>query len=157
MRNRLRHVARSRPFDAALARVVGLTALAPFGRYRGAFIGYKGVLPSPESLESLAAAWQRVIGGEPMILPFGKRDVQSVGIVSGGGSSALGEAIESGLDCFVTGEGRHDDHHQAREGGIAVIYLGHYHSETLGVKAVGRELEDRFEIETVFVDEPTML
>ena len=69
----------------------------------------------------------------------------------------LKEAIAEGLDCFVLGEGKHEDFHLAREGKINVIYLGHYHSETVGVKAVGKDLNERFGIETVFIDEPTVV
>ncbi len=83
--------------------------------------------------------------------------VETVGIVSGGGSSALEEAIDQGLDCFVTGEGRHENHHAALEAGINMILLGHYHSETVGVQAVGRDIEEQFGLETIFIDEPTIL
>jgi putative NIF3 family GTP cyclohydrolase 1 type 2 len=69
----------------------------------------------------------------------------------------LPEAIEAGVDCFVAGEGRHEDHHLAMEGKINVLYIGHYHSETVGVKALAQDIADRFKIETVFIDEPTIL
>jgi putative NIF3 family GTP cyclohydrolase 1 type 2 len=36
-----------------------------------------------------------------------------------------------------------------------VLYLGHYHSEKPGVKALGKKLEKEFDVETMFVDEPT--
>ncbi|MDH3427610.1 MAG: Nif3-like dinuclear metal center hexameric protein, partial [Gemmatimonadota bacterium] len=41
------------------------------------------------------------------------------------------------------------------EYGINVIYAGHYATETLGVKAVGASLADRFGIEWEFLDHPT--
>ncbi len=143
--------------NAALAEAAGLEGVEPFGDYHGATIGFSGRLTPPRSREVLASMWQEAVGGEPVILPFGPNTVATVGIISGGGSSLLREAIDKGLDCFVTGEGRHEDHHLAREAGINVIYLGHYHSETLGVKAVGRELTERFGLETLFIDEPTLV
>jgi putative NIF3 family GTP cyclohydrolase 1 type 2 len=45
----------------------------------------------------------------------------------------------------------------ALEAGIHVIFLGHYHSETPGVRAVGRFLEERLGLETHFIDEPTLV
>lgn len=143
--------------NACLADLAGLVERQPFGEYHGATIGFSGRLPKPLSRERLAATWRDILGGESLILPFGPDEIRSVGIISGGGSSLLGEAVARGFDCFVTGEGRHEDYHAAKEAGINVIYLGHYHSETLGVKAVGEELEARLGLETVFIDEPTIL
>jgi dinuclear metal center YbgI/SA1388 family protein len=141
--------------NAQLAETIGLASRRSFGEYRGEAIGFCGELKQPLSLLEMATRLQGRIGGTPKNLAFGPDENTSVGIVSGGGSSALREAIDSGLDCFVTGEGRHEDHHLALEGKINVLYLGHYHSETLGVRAVGRELEQRFAVEAAFIDEPT--
>lgn len=143
--------------NAELARMAGLEAREPFGAYKGTTIGFQGRLPKPMSRESLARTWQEQLGGESLILPFGPDPVRTVGIVSGGGSSALPDAIAAGLDCFVTGEGAHQDHHLAMEAGIGVIYLGHYHSETPGVRAVAGDIAAHFNIETCFIDVPTLL
>lgn len=143
--------------NAQLAQLANLLDITPFGNYHGANIGVSGRLAHPVSIGQLAKTWQNAIGGTPVTLPFGAARIQSVGIVSGGGSSALNEAIDNGLDCFVTGEGRHENHHTALEAGINMILLGHYHSETVGVKAVGNDLEEQFGIETIFIDEPTIL
>jgi putative NIF3 family GTP cyclohydrolase 1 type 2 len=78
-------------------------------------------------------------------------------VVSGGGASLLEEAVSRKLDCYVTGEGAHWNHHLALEAGINVIYLGHYHSETPGVRAVGEALAGRFGLRTHFIDEPTLV
>ncbi len=139
-----------------LTRLIDLQDVAPFGGYRGAALGFVGQLPAPMTPQHLAEAFQKQIGGDPLILPFGDKQVRQVAIVSGGASSMLPEAIERGVDCFVTGEGKQADHHLALEAGINVIYLSHYHSETLGVKALGQALEQRFEVETIFIDVPTL-
>jgi dinuclear metal center YbgI/SA1388 family protein len=141
--------------NAQLAKSIGLADRKPFGEYRGVAIGFSGSLAPPLTTLEMATSFQEQIGGIPKDLPFGPDRNATVGIVSGGGSSALREAIDLGLHCFVTGEGRHEDHHLALEGAINVLYLGHYHSETLGVRAVGRELEQRFGVEVTFLDEPT--
>jgi dinuclear metal center YbgI/SA1388 family protein len=141
--------------NAQLASLVGLSGVQPFGEYHGVTIGFEGVLREPSTAGELAARWQAVIGGTPKLLEFGPKEIRTVGIVSGGGSGMLEEAIEKQLDCFITGEGEHKDFHLAREGKINVVYLGHYASETLGVKAVGEELKTQFGLETVFIDEPS--
>jgi dinuclear metal center YbgI/SA1388 family protein len=143
--------------NAMLAKMIALQNTQPFGDYHGATLGFRGVLPEPLSLDELAQAWQNKIGGDPLALPFGPTRIKTVALSSGGSSSMLPEAIEAGVDCFVAGEGRHEDHHLALEGKINVLYIGHYHSETVGVKALGRDIADHFKIETVFIDEPTIL
>ena len=140
-----------------LARILGLHDIVTFGSYRGVSLGFAGKLDAPHSLEQLSAKLSGPLATVPLALPFGRRDIVSCAIVSGGGSSALEEAILSGYDCFITGEGAHQNHHMALEGGINMMLLGHYASETVGVKALGRKLEERFGIETVFIDVPTIL
>ncbi len=143
--------------NATLARMIGLEEIKPFGDYHGVTLGFGGALPQPMSVEELARVWQGNIGGSPLALPFGPKQIRTVALSSGGSSSMLPEAIKGGYDCFVAGEGRHEDHHLAAEGKIHVLYIGHYHSETVGVKALGQDIEDHFNIETVFIDEPTIL
>jgi dinuclear metal center YbgI/SA1388 family protein len=143
--------------NAELARIAKLTDIAQFGRYDGQMLGFRGRLPRPLSTQELTEVFRAKIGGTPLTLPFGKAQIETVGIISGGGSSALGEAVLRGVDCLVTGDGRHENHHFALESNINVIYLGHYHSETLGVKAVGQELTEKFGLDCTFIDEPTLL
>ena len=45
--------------------------------------------------------------------------------------------------------------HQARERNLNVLFAGHYATETLGVRALGDHLAERFGLETVFLDAPT--
>ncbi len=143
--------------NAQLARIGGLADLAPFGRYHGLDIGFAGTLGRPAGASDLAEAFAREVGGVPVVMPFGPERIRTVGIVSGGGGFAMTEAIERGLDCFVTGEGEHHHHHMALEHRLNVILLGHYHSETPGVKAVGDLLRHRFGVTAVFIDEPTLV
>jgi len=58
------------------------------------------------------------------------------------------------VDLFITGEGGHSYYHQARDGGMNVLYAGHYETETLGIKALGQYLEDEFSLEHVFINNP---
>ncbi len=78
-----------------------------------------------------------------------------MGLVTGGAAGIVREAMRDGLDCYITGEGSNHHFHEAIEGGCVLILAGHYATETGGVKAVGRHLEQKFEMETVFLDYPT--
>ena len=143
--------------NAELARQIGLRTLKPFGNYHGTEIGYEGVLGKPVSLSALSEKLKSILGGQATILPFGKKQIKRVAIVSGSAGSLLQEGIDKKIDCYITGESKHEHHHLAKEGGLSVIYCGHYHSEKPGVMAVGRALEKKFGIETVFLDIPTIV
>ena len=98
-----------------------------------------------------------VLKVEPKVLATGGEEVRRVGILTGGGGSAIVAAAKVGIDTFLTGEGNHHSYFDAEELGINVIYAGHYATETVGVQALGRHLEERFGLETTFIDHPTHL
>lgn len=143
--------------NAGLARMLGLQALKPFGLYHGLNIGFAGELPEPRLLEELAASLRADLGGPVSTLPFGPRQIRRVGIVSGGAGDMVPEAVLAHLDCYVTGEPVHHAHHLALEGGVNVLFAGHYHTETPGVRSLGQLLTTRFGIEHIFLDIPTLV
>ena len=87
------------------------------------------------------------------------RRTRAWGICTGGGASSdtLREARERGLDTLIVGEGPHHTAVEADDSGIAVIYAGHYATETLGVRALAAHLSDRFGMPWVFLEAPTGL
>ncbi|MEN8144582.1 MAG: Nif3-like dinuclear metal center hexameric protein, partial [Gemmatimonadota bacterium] len=87
----------------------------------------------------------------------GPDHVRRLGIVTGAGSSMLEAAHAEGLDTLLTGEGPHHTYHHALELGMNLIYAGHYATETLGVRALGERLAERFDVECSFLDVPTGL
>lgn len=140
-----------------LARRLELQELRPFGDWHGMTIGVGGTFPAPATLDSLV---QRLFpGGEkPLhLLPFGKKEISTVAIVSGGAARELGQAIEQGYDAFVTGEIGHEQYHQAMEAGINVVAGGHYQTETVGVSLVMEKLARETGIDVVFIQVPTGL
>ncbi len=141
--------------NAVLAGMLGLTEQQPFGRYGGREIGVMGRLPQILSRADLAARIEALLGSPPDVLPFGQDSIDALAIVSGGAAEMVPEAAQSGVDAFVTGESSHIAWHVAREHRMNLIYGGHYATETLGVRALGDHLADRFGVETVFLDSPT--
>ena len=141
--------------SAVLARKLGLGRLEPFGDYQGTAVGWKGVVDAP--LERLARTLEEATGDRTQILPGGPAHVKTAGVITGAGASALQEAAAAGLDLLVTGEAQHHHAIDAAELGVSVLLGGHYATETWGVKAVARLLEQRFGIESRFVDSPTGL
>jgi putative NIF3 family GTP cyclohydrolase 1 type 2 len=79
------------------------------------------------------------------------------GLCTGAGASSdtLAEATERGIDTLIVGEGPHHTAVEAAERGVTILYAGHYATETLGVRALGAELERAFGLPWSFVGDPT--
>ncbi|MGD2143290.1 MAG: Nif3-like dinuclear metal center hexameric protein [Anaerolineae bacterium] len=142
--------------NAEMARLLRLEDTRPFGEYQGLEIGISGTIDPPVDLPGLIGRLVEALGTTPLrVLDYGPAEVRCVGCVSGGAASMVDQAEEAGLDAYITGEPSHAYFHQAAERGLNVLYAGHYATETLGLKALAGHLEDRFELETVFLDIPT--
>lgn len=141
--------------NAIIARELGATGPEPFARARGSFIGVKASFPgegiAPDELRARVA---RVTAREPLAFCDGPERIRTVGIVSGGGSDNLDDAIAEGLDAFITGEPIERTMLRAREAGIHFLAAGHYATETFGVRALGELLAERFGVRHTFVDVP---
>jgi dinuclear metal center YbgI/SA1388 family protein len=141
--------------NVVLARLLDLQDVEPFGMWDGRAIGVRGRFAEPVEPPELGARLEALLGAPPDVLAFGRGSIERVAIVSGDASELIPDAAAAGLDAFVTGETRHQAWHVAREHGLHVIFAGHYVTETLGVRALGDHLSERFGVETVFLDAPT--
>jgi dinuclear metal center YbgI/SA1388 family protein len=127
--------------NISIAQQLGLTMLEPFGEYKGIKIGYKGILPEPASLDAvkdmLLSKKEHCLGA----LPFGPDKINTIGIVSGGDPKSGLQAIAEGLDLFITGDASHEIYHDCLEGGINVLFAGHYATEVWGIRKVAERLK----------------
>jgi putative NIF3 family GTP cyclohydrolase 1 type 2 len=91
-------------------------------------------------------------------LPSGRR-TRKWAVVTGAGASreTLDEALETGIDTLIVGEGPHWSAVDAEEAELAIIYAGHYATETVGVRALAEHLGETFGIGWTFVEAPTGL
>jgi dinuclear metal center YbgI/SA1388 family protein len=139
-----------------LARQLGLGAPHPFGQYQGSEIGVTGTPGKPLPLGLLVERFAQATGHHPVrVLAHGPKKATHVACVSGDAADLIDQIANAGFDTLVTGETSHAYYHQAAEYGMNVIYGGHYVTETLGIKALASHLEDKFDLETVFLDIPT--
>jgi len=143
--------------NAVIAELLGLQNIEPFGGYHGRKIGYKGTFPAPVTVEE-AAKKINFMNRLPLgVFPFGKKDCLSAAIMSGGAADNARDAVEEGVDLFVTGESSHEVYHDCLEGKLNMIAGGHYCTEVWGVQAVMRHCAAELGIETEFIDVPTGL
>jgi dinuclear metal center YbgI/SA1388 family protein len=137
--------------NAQLARVLGVAVEDWFMDDRGAPIAVRGRFLAPLSLDALTARVEEETERTPLVLPGGPDPVRSIGICSGGAARGIRLAAALGLDAWLTGEPSEDSRALAAELGVSLIAAGHYATETFGVRAVGRELAERFGVETAFI------
>lgn len=138
-----------------LGRALDLQSVEPFGDYRGSPIGVRGTCDLTR--DQLSSILSEVVNSVPHVIPGGPDRIRTVGIVTGGAGSLIGQASDVGLDAFVTGEGTHHTHFDAMESGVNVFYAGHYATETFGVRALAEHLAARYRLDWQFVDYPTGL
>lgn len=140
-----------------LAARIGLQDVRPFGTWRGMSIGAIGTLPKAVAIDEL----ERMVfpNGERAahLFPFGKKDIRTVAIISGGAGNDFAQAVAAGADAYITGEVSHETFHPIAESGINVIAGGHYQTETVGINLVRAKLEKDCGVQTVFIDLPTRL
>ena len=66
-------------------------------------------------------------------------------------------ALRGKVPTLIVGEGPHWTAVYAEENELAIIYAGHYATETLGVRALAEHLGAKFGIPSSFVSAPTGL
>jgi len=139
--------------NAVLARGLGLTDLVPTGDFKGVAIGLMGSFDG--RLSAFVTKVSEVTGAQPKVIPGGPETVSRVCVVTGGAGSMIDEVRRAGADTFLTGEGNHHSYFDATEGGLNVVYAGHYATETFGVRALAAHLQREFDLTWEFFDHPT--
>jgi dinuclear metal center YbgI/SA1388 family protein len=142
--------------NALIARALGAQRLdEPFARHHGEPLGCLARFPG-EGLPTneLIVRVRSLTGREPLVFDAGPPEVRTLAIVSGAGSDYLADASSAGADALLTGEPAERVMNQARELGLHLIAAGHYATETLGVRALGEHLAERFGLRHVFLDVP---
>ena len=142
--------------NAQLLRALRIKNMGEFGEYHGKRIGYWGRLTKELSLNDFSNRIDRTLRTKTSTISFNKK-VKNVGVVSGGGWSAIYDAEKLGIDTLLVGEPSHSAYTLAEEMKVNLVFAGHYATETLGVKAIGAMLKKKFGLKTEFIDHPTGL
>ncbi|MCK4651156.1 Nif3-like dinuclear metal center hexameric protein [Candidatus Babeliales bacterium] len=144
--------------NAQLLNLLGFKKDKEFCYFYGEFISFIGKTKDPKTVSQIRSVLEEKIGSSCKVLNFGKEKISTIAVCSGGGANYkfLNEAIELGVDLYLTGDAT-EMYHLAKDIGINIIFAGHHATETLGVKALSEIVKDEFKVDTVFVDIPTGL
>ena len=140
--------------NAQIAKTIGLQELKPFALYNGKNIGVMGKLKTKKQIGKAVTVFEKQIGRCNNVLNFGKKEILSVGVVSGSATDIdlFKEVKRLGIDMLITGEPKYEAYYLAQEIGLNIFYGGHYMTETFGVKALGKVLQKKMKIKKVFFD-----
>ena len=147
--------------NVLLSEQLGLIPSGEFASYKGKSIGVRGECDlATGEIARRTRAFADHHGGSLVTTPFeDTRRTLSWAICTGAGASAetLQEAVDTGIDTLIVGEGPHWTAVEAAEIGLTIIYAGHYATETLGVAALGKHLAERYSLDFTVVSAPTGL
>jgi dinuclear metal center YbgI/SA1388 family protein len=141
--------------NAVLAQMLALEVTDWWCAPKGTPIGVLGTMTQEMSLIELVRLVEDQLNSQARVLAHGSKSVRKVAIISGFGADNVAEAKLLGADTFLTGETSHANYWAAADHGLNVVYAGHYATETVGVKALGRHLADKFGLDVNFFDFPT--
>ena len=135
--------------NARLAASLGVSAPEYMGEQSLLAVGD---LSMPLSLGALGEQITQLLDREPLLIQGDNRQIKKVGICSGGAQSYFEEAIAANVDAFITGEISEPQVHLARETGVAYIAAGHHATERLGIQALGKHLNEKFDLDGQYVE-----
>lgn len=140
--------------NAEIAAALGLKDCSPEVNYKGTLIGQSGEFCG--TVGELRAKFAEICGGEVTgYVANADAPAGRVAVCSGGAGDSVYEMHAKGYSTYLTGEENHWVVNAAEDCGINILFGGHYNTETFGVKALGRLLEQKFGLPTVFIDNPT--
>lgn len=138
--------------NAQICKALGLCALRPFYTYHGETIGFKGEFPEPMAREAFLDLVRKEVSPRAQMHAFGPEEVKTVGVVSGGAADGISQAIDEGLDAYITGETNLQAYNACLQRRGNMVAAGHYATERFGVRAIGEWLAAEFGVAHEFID-----
>ena len=136
--------------NVLMAKQLGLEIVDEFLEYEGHAVGK--IARAGLSRSELSDRLRRFYGNTFSAAEYGADRPERVGILTGSGSSAVGHLKAAGIDTLITGELKQNFFNQAQEEGLNLYCCGHYATETHGVRALAREVAEKFGLDWEFIE-----
>ena len=111
-----------------------------------------GRLPAAQSLAQLQQHIATQLQRPPLVVGNPQQSIQRVAWCTGGAQGFMPDAIDAGVDVYISGEASEPTYHYAQESNTAYIGAGHHATERYGVKALGEKLAAKFQLPVSFID-----
>lgn len=138
--------------NVALGEYLGWPVEGEFGYRDGVALCRWGRFAKEKNIEALSMHMADKLGRDPLVVAAENRPIKKIGWCTGGAQGFIEDAVEAGVDLFVTGEVSEQTVHIARENNIHFISAGHHATERYGIQALGNHLADRFGMDVEYVD-----
>lgn len=109
-------------------------------------------LSQPLSLKEFAQTIALKLNRTPQVIGDLTQVVQKVALCTGAAQGYIEQAVDAGVDVYVSGEISEPTVHIARETGVSYIAAGHHATERYGVQALGAHLAEKFGLTHAFID-----
>ena len=135
--------------NAQLAKKLGLEVQSWQGNQ--GLVGL-GILPSAPSLRDFSKHIENKLQRTPLVIGDMNKSIKNVAWCTGGAQGYMQDAIDLGVDVFISGEVSEQTYHLAKESGVAYIAAGHHATERYGVQALGEHLAQHFGIKHEYIE-----
>lgn len=138
--------------NAMLARQLQLHVKGVAESGMGKNLLFYGELQNALPVSEFAEHIHKRLGRLPLMIEASTKPVRSIAWCTGGAQRMIDEAIQLGVDTFLTGEASEATTHVARENGVHFFAAGHHATERYGVQALGAHLAEQFFLQHEFID-----
>ncbi|NIP37968.1 MAG: Nif3-like dinuclear metal center hexameric protein [Candidatus Dadabacteria bacterium] len=143
--------------NAQILKLIGAKISVEFMFSGGKNIGWIGEFINSKDLSIIEKTLTNKLDADCTVLPFGPKRIKRVAVCSGGaGYSGFYEALQAKADLLITGDAV-EVYYSAKDAGINIIFAGHHATETIGLASLAKVVNNKFHIETKFIDLPTGL
>ncbi|MGB0452963.1 MAG: Nif3-like dinuclear metal center hexameric protein [Bacteriovoracaceae bacterium] len=137
---------------AAIAKKLGLENCEAFGDYKGSPTGIQGSFSKPIQVSKLSEQLESILSHSIITSERNpKKEIKTLGIITGGANSEWQEASKKGLDAYLTGEISEHDWHESYEAGVSMFAGGHNATEQFGVQELQKHIENKFKVKTHYI------
>ena len=130
--------------NALLAKALNAKVVGSVG------VGVVAELAHEVSSDVFSAKLHQILQRKALV--FGNNNIKTFGLCSGAAQHEFINAINLGLDAYITGEVSEFVPALAKESGVSYFAAGHHATEVFGVKALGQHLAEKFHLQHDFID-----
>ncbi|WP_024873519.1 Nif3-like dinuclear metal center hexameric protein [Tolumonas lignilytica] len=139
--------------NVQLGKQLGLEGIEPINPEDSQCLVFHGYLPEPMSAADFTSHIELALQRTPLISHHPEQKLRHIAWCTGGAQNYLQEAIEFGVDAYISGEVSEHTIHTARENNVVFYAAGHHATERYGIKVLGEWLQQQFnDLDVHFID-----
>lgn len=138
--------------NVQLANILNLALTGPLEPGNPRSVGLRGELKHPLKAKDFNRLISEALNRECFHVGDPNADIKTVAWCTGAAQSMISQAVDLGVDAYISGEISEPTVHIARECKIHYFAAGHHATERYGIKALGAHLTNQFDVSFEFID-----